>query len=153
MATCSVLSCDTTVRGDYPRCYVHRFETPEKAERENRALGFQELWNQAHEAGRAAGDAHTPEPMLVHDPGTNYHYAPVMSGVCGFASVRISPATTPFVRWLAKQGIGRKAYYGGWEISISAYGQSMEKKEAFARAAAQVLQDAGYKAYASSRMD
>ena len=38
-------------------------------------------------------------------------------------------------------------------MSVSQYGQSLEKKEAFANAYAEVLSDAGVRAYVDSRMD
>ncbi len=106
-----------------------------------------ELWLGAKLAGSDAANAHTPQPMHIRG------YAPILDGVCGFAYITIKPATGAFVRWLKSQGIGHKAYYGGWEISVREYGQSMERKEAHARAAAQYLSDHGIKASYYSRMD
>jgi hypothetical protein len=80
-------------------------------------------------------------------------YAPVMDGVCGFASVIVRPGNSSFANWLRKQGKGYKSYYGGWEYSVHAFNQSLERKEAYARSFAAVLSEAGIKAYVSSRMD
>ncbi len=65
----------------------------------------------------------------------------------------IFPATCSFVRWCRKNSIGHKAYRGGWEIAVHEGGQSIELKSAYAHAFAKVLQEAGLKAYAGSRLD
>jgi hypothetical protein len=114
---------------------------------------YRDLINRAEAAGRAAADAITPTPMIVRNDMTGETYAPVMGGVCGFAWIKIKPATTKFARWMKKEGIARTAYGGGLDIWISGYGQSMERKEAYAYAMANVLYEAGYNAYAESRMD
>ena len=46
-----------------------------------------------------------------------------------------------------------KAYEGGYKYWVSVGGQSMQKKEAFAYAFAEVLQKHGLTVYAGSRMD
>jgi len=87
--------------------------------------------------------------------GANFRqtYAPVTAGVCGFAWVKIQPATSSFARWLKKNDLARKGYGPGIDISISAYGQSMTRKAAYAGAFASVLRDAGIRAHSQSRMD
>jgi hypothetical protein len=122
---------------------------------------YRALWKRAKEAGEAAAKACTPTPMIVGtpthplgndiDPTKRVYYVP--QGVCGFAWISIHPATSGFVRWMKSQGIGRRAYGGGWQVWVSGYGQSMEKKSAYAGAVAAVLQEAGFKAYGESRMD
>ncbi len=82
-----------------------------------------------------------------------HRYAPVMDGVCGFAWVTIRPGTSSFARWVSKTGRGRKGYYGGIQIWVSGFGQSMTRKEAYADAFAAVLREAGVSASAGSRMD
>ena len=75
---------------------------------------------------------------------------------CGFAWVNVRPATQPFARWLKKAGIVEWAsYQGGYDIWNPSNNptQSMDAKEAGARAYARVLQDKGIHAYAQSRMD
>jgi hypothetical protein len=122
---------------------------------------FQALWDKAVEAGKAAGNATKPRAMIVGSPSTPFGndidpnqqtwYEP--EGVCGFAWVKIRPATTPFARFLKKMGYASPAYNGGLEVWISDYNQSMQRKEAHARAMAKVFSDAGINAYADSRMD
>lgn len=115
-----------------------------------------EIYRAASAAGRAAGQAHSPTPMGVYPVdlrGNRLGPTEVVEdGVCGFAWVKIA-GNTSFGRWAKKEGIARSAYGGGLQIWISDYGQSMERKEAHARAMAKVLNNNGVKAYAQSRMD
>ena len=46
-----------------------------------------------------------------------------------------------------------RSYYGGVDIWVGEFNQSMERKEACAAAMARVLNEAGIKAYSMSRMD
>jgi hypothetical protein len=57
------------------------------------------------------------------------------------------------VNWLKAQGIGSKGYYGGYEIWVREFGQSVDRKYAFAQAFAQVLGKYGIEASAGSRLD
>ena len=121
---------------------------------------YSKLYNSANDAGRAAAEKRVPTAMVVSE-----HASPlddsspvakqwlVPEGVCGFAWINIKPGNSPFANWLKKEKLARKAYAGGVEIWVSAYGQSMERKEAYANAFATVLSFAGIKAYAGSRMD
>lgn len=78
----------------------------------------------------------------------------VADGVCGFAWINVRPATSRFAKWLKSQNIGSTdSYYGGITIWISEFGQSMQKKETYARAYAEVLRKHGFKAHMMSRMD
>lgn len=101
-----------------------------------------------------------------------YHVA---EGVCGFAWVALRGTGTEgrkFINWLTGRtkpatpaldptrllaGFGRagKRYEGGHHIWVHAFGQSMQRKEAAAQAAAEVLRGGieGLTAYAGSRMD
>ena len=75
---------------------------------------------------------------------------------CGFAWVNVRPATQPFARWLKKEGIVKsRSWQGGYDIWNPSNNstQSMDAKEAGARAYARVLQANGIHAYAQSRMD
>ena len=96
-------------------------------------MDYQKLFGGAQSAGCLAAQACIPQPMHIRG------YAPINDGVCGFAYVTVNPARGPFVSFLKKMGIGHKAYRGGWEFSISQYGQSMERKESHARAVAEFL--------------
>lgn len=125
-----------------------------------KAVSFNGLMTAARAAGLAAANAMTPTPMIVTEhenplndasPIKKSYYVP--SGVCGFAWIVVKPGISSFARWLVKEGIAHKHYYGGVAIWVSDFGQSMERKEAYAHAFAKVLSDAGYKAWAESRMD
>ena len=122
----------------------------------------QEIYSEAHSAGLAAGHGCTPTPMVVGTPTTplgndidyekDVHY--VSDGPCGFAWINIKPARGKFVKFLKDNNIGRKdSYYGGYTIWVSEFGQSMTRKENYARAFVKVLEENGLKAYAMSRMD
>ena len=122
----------------------------------------QEIYSEAHSAGLAAGHGCTPTPMVVGTPttplGNDIDYSKdtyyVADGMCGFAWINIKPARGKFVKFLKDNDIGRKdSYYGGYTIWVSGFGQSMTRKENYARAFVKVLNDNGLKAYAMSRMD
>jgi hypothetical protein len=112
-----------------------------------RDKAFEDLVLKAHEAGMRAGQAVVPVPMHVQG------YAPVMEGPCGFAWVTVRPGNSPFANFLKRAKLADKAYGGGVSVWVSEFGQSVARKEAYARAYAAVLQDAGVKAYADSRLD
>ena len=120
------------------------------------------VYADAHAQGVKAGNACTPTPMIVGTPTTplgndidyekDVHY--VSDGPCGFTCINFKPARGKFVTWLKNNNIGRKdSYYGGYTIWVSGFGQSLDRKSAYARAFAKVLGDNGLKAYAMSRMD
>lgn len=116
------------------------------------------LHSKAHAAGMAAGGAHTPTPMgvvqadIFGKPLPGAHVEVVRSGVCGFAWVSFK-GNTSFGRAMKKAGLARPAYGGGLQLWVGEFGQSMERKEQYARAYAAVLREAGIDAYAGSRMD
>jgi len=128
----------------------------------------------AEEAGRAAAAERVPEPMNVVQHADVLddsspivkRYAPVMAGVCGFAWVSLKGGTrlanTMKKRYKGDRlGVDRvrdvifgKDWPSGMKLSIMGFGQSMERKEAYAHAYAQSLREAGYEGvYAGSRMD
>lgn len=120
----------------------------------------EKLYAEAHAAGMAAGNALQPVPMLVEQHASPLDdNSPVVKqwvcngGVCGFAWVKIKPARGKFVSFCKKHDIGYVSDYGGYEIWVSQFGQSIEKKEAYAHAFAAVLKKYGIKAYGQSRMD
>jgi hypothetical protein len=124
---------------------------------------YRAILREAEEAGRKAGDAVVPVPMVVVERASPLddnspvvrEYPPVMGGVCGFAWVTLKPATSAFAKFLKKAfpNDWNKAYEGGLSYWVHGYGQSMTRKEAFAHAYAAVLREYGFKAYANSRMD
>jgi hypothetical protein len=110
-----------------------------------------ELVARAHVEGHAAATAAVPTPMIVSDSKTEYF---VSEGPCGFAWVSIKPANSAVAKYLVAAGRARKnSYEGGVQIRVSDYGQSIARKEAYARAYAEVLSGAGIRAYSASRMD
>jgi hypothetical protein len=136
----------------------------EKAERAARYQGFADLHDRAHAAGHAAAIGHNPRPMIVRScdiqiNGRNVVDVPGQivavesEGACGFAWVKVRPANCSFARWAAKERGWSTSYGGGLELWISAYGQSVERKTAYAEAFARVLCEAGINAYAGSRLD
>tara|TARA_R110000822_G_scaffold8669_1_gene33985 strand:+ start:75 stop:488 length:414 start_codon:yes stop_codon:yes gene_type:complete len=124
----------------------------EKTERQERYASFAILWERAREAGHKAAMSCTPEPMGVYDPGSGERWT-VAEGPCGFAEVRLSKGNTSFARWAKGNAGFQKHYNGGLYHWISAYNQSMDRKQAFARAACEVLKEDGIACYATSHMD
>lgn len=120
---------------------------------------FAAAWSAADTAGKAAAEACVPRPMVVRQH-TNPLYDGsavtkewfVADGVCGFAWV-VFKGNSAFGRWAkANKRVG-KHYPTGLSYWVGDYGQSMAKKEAYARAFARSLNDAGIDAYADSRID
>ena len=120
-----------------------------------------DLHARAHQNGMAALEAAQVDAMIVGTPtttlGTDIDFSKktyfVEGGVCGFAWVTF-PGNTSFGRAMKKAGIARAAYGGGLQVSVHAGGQSLQRKEAYGYAYADVLVAAGVaKVYCSSRMD
>jgi hypothetical protein len=122
-----------------------------------------EVYAKAHNAGIKAGTEAVPPTMIVGQPkgglfGTEIDYSKpfdvVREGPCGFAWVKIRPARGKFVKWLKEHNIGRRdSYQGGYSIFVGDFGQSLIRKEAYARAFTDVLRENGLEAYSQSRMD
>lgn len=119
------------------------------------------IYKEAYEAGLKAGKEAIPTPMIVGQPttplGNDVDFTKktyfVSEGACGFAWVTISPARGAFVNYLKSIDAGSKGYYGGYQIWVREFGQSITRKEAFAGAFAQVLRNYGISAYCESRLD
>ena len=111
---------------------------------------FEELWKNAEAAGKWAGENCKPHAMNITDGKTDYY---VSEGVCGFAWVEFA-GNTAWGRWAKKYGIARKMYNGGLNITCRDFGQSMERKEAWAFAIVRHLwTEAKIDCIAVSRMD
>lgn len=123
----------------------------EKKERLERYEGFRELVDKAIAAGLQAGKDSRPVPMYIIDKGIPIDR--IDDGACGFAWITVRPANSSFAIWAKKQGLMRSAYDGGVQYWVSEFGQSVDRKTAFAGAFAEVLRAAGIKAYAGSRLD
>jgi len=127
---------------------------------------YVDLFEKAYAAGLAALKAATPTPMVVQQHANVLNdNSPVVKewfvegGVCGFAWVNIKckGEGLKFINALKKRGLPdglrKDGYYGGYTLWVREGGQSMQRKEAFAYAFADVLREAGITCYASSRMD
>lgn len=167
------VTCDQQTTGKSKYCKVHRDEaraawkaridadTTERAARDQR---HREILIEASHAAQLAYNNCQPNAMVVYEtvglsdmPKENGKAWVVADGVCGFAWVVIKPATGSFARWLAKNGIGYKNYYGGWCVNAEALvpgaSQSYERKRAAASAAAAVLHAHGIPCRADGRLD
>jgi hypothetical protein len=117
------------------------------------------IYNEAYAAGIKAGNEVGVPKFIVGDAiglSQEIDYSKptyVLDGLCGFAWVDIFPARGSFVTFLKSQGIGDKNYKSGYGIWIKEFGQSVDRKYAFAQAFAEVLTKYGIRAYAGSRLD
>ena len=126
-------------------------------------LNYKKILAYAHNAGMAAGSAKVATPMtlvesdLFDNPIGKTYYVP--EGPCGFAwVVTHEHGNGKFVKYLKSisdgMSVGNKYYYGGYYVKwVGEFGQSIEKKEAYADAYAAILKDYGIKAYSGSRLD
>lgn len=112
---------------------------------------FAALVAKAHEAGVAAAVGCRPTAMIVSEPSSGKSWF-VGEGACGFAWVNFA-GNTAFGRWAKKAGIAKPAYGGGLQVWVSEFGQSVDRKSAYAGAYAKVLNEAGISAYSGSRLD
>lgn len=169
MTTCKSCEKPTTGRSRY--CREHRdaaalawrsMIAAKATKRLDRDARFLTAFDDAVDAGLAAGKAVAPEPMTVveHSNPLDDTSPPVRAwnvpdGPCGFAWVTIRPGTCSFARWLIRTGRGRTdSYGGGVTIWISSFGQSITRKSACADAMASALRASlSVKAYADSRLD
>jgi hypothetical protein len=128
------------------------------------------IHEQAYIAGINALRECKPTPMVVEQhlnflddksPVTKSYF--VEGGPCGFASI-IFKANTPvnkqFLNGLKKadlagidHSVWSKRYTGGFSYWVSEGGQSLQRKEVFAKAFNKVLRENGITSYVSSRMD
>jgi hypothetical protein len=84
----------------------------------------------------------------------------VSDGPCGFAWISVKPQNKGNTKLgkeerkvLESENFRHNDYEKNYQLWISAFNQSLQKKEAYARAYAKVLRDSGINAYAGSRMD
>jgi hypothetical protein len=117
-----------------------------------RAMEFQALIERAIADGVRAGAHCAPISMQVLDRAGGRIWL-VDDGACGFAWVTVKPANCAFANWAKKAGYMRPAYGGGVQYWVSEFGQSVDRKSAFAGAFARVLCEAGINAFAGSRLD
>jgi len=129
----------------------------EKEARTQRYATFLDLVERAHLAGMHAGNGTTPVPCRVVGQAeglVQWREYILTDGACGFAWVNVKPGGSSFARWLVNTGKARRdSYHGGVTVWVPYFGQSLARKEAYAVAYAQALQDAGIQARADSRLD
>ena len=129
---------------------------------------FRIICNEAHQAGVAAVEQLNVVPMIVGEEtsflsGKLDYSKPtyfVEDGVCGFAWVSVYPANKGNTKLgkeerklLETAGFRKNDYDRCHQLWVSAYNQSMQKKEAYAIAFSKILNENGITSYASSRMD
>ena len=128
---------------------------------------YAEIWKEAKTAGYAAVEKLRVVPMIVQehenmlDDNSKVVYQEYVSdGCCGFAWVNIRPASRagkndcPIVKWMRENKIGSYSDYDkAWNIWVGEFNQSMQKKETYADAVAEVLRTYGINASSNSRMD
>lgn len=128
--------------------------------RRARDARFEEIYAAAHDsalmAGRLGFEMATPMVVQQHanpfDDGSPVvkEWGPIAGGCCGFAWVNVYDRA--FCNWLKRTGRSTDAS-SRYSIWVTAFGQSLEAKEAYARAFAAVLVKHGIRATAGSRMD
>lgn len=123
----------------------------ESKQRTARNAEFAALLDIAHARGIQAGRDCRPIPMVV-STASGIEIECVDDGACGFAWIVI-PGNTAFGKWAKKEGRARAHYPRGLCFWVSDFGQSVDRKSAYAGAFAQVLRNAGIDAYADSRLD
>lgn len=131
------------------------------AAKAGRVDAVQNLVARAHNAGMRAGLLCRPTPMLVGEAlslvSTEIDFSKpiyrVDDGACGFAWINF-PGNKPFGKAMKKLGLSRAGYPTGQQVWVSEFGQSVERKAAYAGAYAKVLKAAGIEdVYAGDRMD
>jgi hypothetical protein len=125
-------------------------------------MDFQELYERAHQAGINAATSAEVQPMVVGTPISIFandidetkptYFVP--DGPCGFAEVIVKPGNSRFANWLKKNNIASTRYYGGGvSVWVSQFGQSYQRKMAYAAAFAEVLRTENIRAAATGRLD
>lgn len=165
--TCATVGCVLPTTGKSKYCREHREQArtawlakvqASGQAREDRDVRFLNLWSRALEAAKAAHAAALPTPMVVTESeglsgqptGRSWY---VSEGACGFAWVTVHPGNSSFAIWATKHAGFRKAYGGGVQCSMNFGSQSVERGSQAAWAAAEVLREAGIKAFAGNRLD
>lgn len=114
----------------------------------------QDLFSDAHEAGMIAGNLVENTPFLVVDKNFNGKQKVYsVPGMCGFANVVVKPANCKFAQWLFENEGAFNGSYPGVSMFVHEFGQSYEKKRAYASAFSRVVNDAGIRSISSSRLD
>lgn len=161
MIECKWEGCTDAAVGKSRYCKPHRHAARARwldnvkssaDKRADRDAAHKALHDKAHAAGLAAAEAHKPIPFGPLTDGVKVFM--IEDGPCGFAWVVIRPGNCSYAIWAKKNvSLTDKHYYGGVSTWCPLGTQSMTTKEAYCRAYAAVLQEAGIKAHMGSRMD
>lgn len=129
---------------------------------------FRKLCDKADVEGRAAVAEVVTRAVLIYQE--TYPFSGEMDKTkpsytlddfpCGFSWILVYPANKGNTRLgkeerklLESVGFRKNDYEKTYRLWVSDFNQSMQKKEAYARAYAKVLSAAGFRAYSGSRMD
>jgi hypothetical protein len=130
---------------------------------------FEKVFAEASVAYQKAFEDAVPQAMVVGSPSSPFgndidpakpvYY--VADGVCGFAWVHFPNGRGKFAKFMKEVKGGSNSYYGsGYDVWSSRFGnesqkfsQSMSRKAAGCRAAADVFRAYGVEASVQSRMD
>jgi len=126
-------------------------------------MNYSEIHNECHAAGMVAGEAVRPIPMVVGE-GKSFFSNEIDytkrtyvldDGPCGFAWVNIYPGNCKVANQYKKMGLAKPAYGGGVQMWITEFGQSVDRKLAYANAYAAKLRElTGHeRIYGGSRLD
>jgi len=123
----------------------------------SKSMNYREIIAKAHAAGMAAGNAARVEPLghiVVSGGSSEPRHFYESHGVCGFAWVEVHPNRGAFAKALKGYGF-RPGYPKGLSNWVSEFGQEYDRKMAYARAYAKVLNEEvdGYNIYANGRLD
>lgn len=126
-------------------------------------MNYQAIHNECHEAGMIAGANLRTTPMLVGEATSVFsneidYSKPtyvVDDGPCGFAWVTIYPGNCRLANQYKKLGLAKPAYGGGVQLWINEFGQSVDRKYAYAQAYAAKLRELTgvERIYPGSRLD
>jgi len=111
---------------------------------------FKAIYEAAHLAGMEA--AATCDQQMVRAENVFTGEVSEAFPICGFAWIKFK-GNTAWARWTKKAGLASKDYGGGYSIWVSMFGQSYDKKRAYAQAFSKVLEEHGIWSYAGSRLD
>lgn len=112
---------------------------------------FQDIWDEAWKNGEEKAKSCFVQHVVPHDPYSGRKYKPIP--ICGFAWLRLKPATTKFARWMKNNTTARTSDQGGLIFWINEYGQSHDRKLAHARGMAEVFKNHGFDAWAEGSLD
>ena len=159
--TCKWEGCNKPTVNNSQYCYEHKAKARQawlenvrasSEERQDRYAKFAQAHEKAHQAGLQAGQNAIPTPMVVYDseidmvngqlvdrPKENGKQYYVPEGVCGFAWITVRPGNSSLANWLKKHADADRDYYGGVSVWVHEFGQSYERKRAYAKAYANTL--------------